>query len=176
VGTALIRTLRFYKEKSKDKIILVTDDHPLYRIIIPSVTTRFHHIFQSKKENIAVVNSLENLNKTEARKIVPHHVKRFRTVVVMQLALDVRRFKHNFIRSQSSLNNRTPGEAAHCKPLWGKDKWRTAINIGYVETIKKRLDSFKSQGIDKNNKQTNATSSVTSVNCGLDKYIDLRSS
>jgi hypothetical protein len=173
VYTAILRTLQVYKEKPREKITLVTDDHALYRKIVPLFPT-FNHVFQSKKENIAVINSLENLNKTGARKIIPHHVRRFRTIDLMQKALDVRRFKCNFIHPQKSLNRRTPAEAAHCKPLWGKNKWLTAINIGYVETIKRRLDSFKSHKDIQNLSQTNTNRLCRSIDSKLDNYLDIR--
>jgi len=80
----------------------------------------------------------------------------------MQKTLDVLRFEYNFIRTQKSLGGKTPAEAARCGPLWGKCKWRTAVNIGYVETIKSRLDSFKSQDSKQNFVQTNADRSSDS--------------
>jgi hypothetical protein len=172
VATALVKTLRLYKEKPKDKITLVTDSQSLYRTII-SLFPTFNHVFQSKEENIAVVNCAERINKT-SREIIPHYLRRFRTVDLMQKTLDVRRFKHNAIHPQKSLNNRTPAEAAHCKPLWGKNKWLTAINIGYVETIKRRLDSFKSQNGKQNLLQTNAKMLCRSIDNKLDKYLDIR--
>lgn len=151
---ALVKTLKLYNPKPKDKITITTDDHPLYRMLI-GYFPLFNHVYHSKKENIAIINSIERTNRT-ARKIIPHHVRRFRTVDLMQKTLDVLRFEYNFIRTQKSLGGKTPAEAARCGPLWGKCKWRTAVNIGYVETIKSRLDSFKSQDSKQNFVQTNA--------------------
>jgi len=172
VASALVKTLRFYKEKPKDAITLVTDGHPLYGMIL-SLFPAFKHVFQSKEENMAIVNFAEQINKT-SREIIPHHIRRFRTVDMMQKTLDVRNFKHNFIRAKKRPNRRTPAEAAHCKLLWGKNKWLTAINIGYVETLKRRLDAYKSRDSKQDILHTNAKALCRSLDSNLEKYLDMK--
>lgn len=140
VVVALIKAVKMINEP-KAKINLVTDSSTIYPKICKLFPT-FNHIFESKKINIAIINDIERLNRT-AREIIRRE-RRFRSLESLQKTLELFRLYYNFIRPHTSLNRRTPAEAAGCKLLTG-DKWLTAINIGFQDLIKSVIRRRKRQ-------------------------------